>query len=1294
MNKTFIKIIFTILPLLVFFNHSQAQYPLQLKVVSFRWDPTSCEENVRGNDSFTLWIDTGDGNRRVTDRSGIGRTFNYTVGNNFELSMLASITFSDPDLGEEACITGDSESGSSTVNLSSFPPGVVERRTVTTSGERRFRLSLELYYTFPNLTGFSASNNAGSVTWCPSDQVSLSVDLANSPNRSNIQYVWEYSTPGSGFQQLATTTSRSLSRNISSIPSIVNAVGTGTKTVAWRVRATAGSFATRNTPQQSMTIGPLPPTVSNISASMTCRTRDEGVVTVTGITGGFDDDGGSNNYQWFLQTGRCDDPLDASCGTFANRNGFTRDGNLAIRNLGADTYYFYVANNGGTLGRCYSGPYIVEVEAYDALAISTVTPSGLSCAGSNDGRIVVNTTGGRPGALTYQLSPNAGIRSGNQFTNLPADSYDITVTDACGATASRTNIVVGAPTTVTSTGVFVNEPDCINEPNGSIRVAANDGSGNYNYRLYRDGGLVDEFLNTTARSWEVTSLVGGSYSLEIRDASRTSCAGYDESFTIAAPTALTFSTVTLDTIACPGGRGILQLVAQGGTANYVYRLEQPGTSTVLTNDNGNFADLPPGTYTASVRNNTSCTDEFLLGENIVVVEPAPFSVSIDPGNITCFGQDNGQLTATVGGGNGNYTYQWQFNDGAGWSDYTVGGQGQDPALTGLFPAGYRLQVTDGKSCLFTSTGVTLEEPPLFVVTGVTSRDITCFGAEDGRIAIEVEGGWGSYVREYTTSDWSAALEFDTNTTFNAGSYRVRVRDAEGCEVQHPGVLEITDPGGALEASLTLSGYNGFEVSCSGGDDGFVEIAVSGGNGGPFAGAGYTFSLDSASFTATNPITGLGEGSHRVFIRDGRGCTIGKRIDFTAPQVFDLSLGGKTDVRCFGDSSGVLTVSAAGGLSPYTYAVDASPYQDNPQFTDLTAQSYTVFARDQNDCMASLPVEIVELNPALELELNATDASCFGYSDGSVTALAGGGKPPFDYRWRERPGTNGFLEGIPTGWYQLVITDQEGCGALDSVFVDQPPNIDVGPDVTLCQGQTHEVEAPATGAGLRYEWFSGNGFSSTDGSVSVSEAGEYFLTLTEPGGCVMRDSFRVATNAVQFEVNFLAATEQVMGDTVLLVETSFPKPDSVQWDFGDSATIVDGDQQYPQVSFAGVGEYAITLTAFLGGCVDTQQKTLVYYAPGDVPRTLGRQALGITGIKSVQLHPNPTDGNFMLETHLHQPGELAVFVYDVHGMERARRVGKETDIHLLDFALAGISPGAYVVKLRTAQDQEELRLIVK
>ncbi|MCG8390606.1 MAG: T9SS type A sorting domain-containing protein [Cytophagales bacterium] len=1283
-------------PLFLCLSRSQAQYPLRLEVVSINWNEPVCDQDPPGGryeEFIDLSINTGTGMGAVADESDEGKTFNFNVSNSFTLFLQGTIGYwYDGNLGFSMC-GGAYEAGRSIqIDLSGLTPGVVHTRNIATDGNR-YRMQLELYYTFPNLTDFSASNNAGSTTSCPSDRVNLSVDRADSPNRSNIRYEWEYSISGGSFRRLAMTSSHTLSRDIGSITDIVNATRSGTKTVDWRVHARAGSFATDYVAQQSMTISPLPPTVSNVSAGMTCSTRDEGVVTVTGITGGFDNDGGSNNYQWFLQTGRCDDPLDASCGTFANRSGFTRDGDLTIRNLGADTYYFYVANNGGTLGRCYSGPYIVEVEAYDALAISTVTASGLSCAGSNDGRIVVNTTGGRPGALTYQLSSNVGTRSGNQFINLPPGSYNVTAIDACGVTASRSNIVVETPTRVTSThGVTIVHPNCMNEPNGSIRITAKDGSGNYNYRLYRDGQWVGELLNTATRTWEVPSLAGGNYSLEIRDASRTNCAGYDESFTIAAPTALTFSTVTLDTIDCPGGSGVLHLAARGGTGTYAYRLEQPGM--VLTNNTGNFTGLLPGTYTASVRNNSSCNDEFVLGENIVIVEPAPLSVSINPANITCFGQDNGHLTATVGGGNGNYAYQWQFNDGGGWSDYTIAGQGQDPGLSGLFPARYRLQVTDGKSCPFTSLEVTLEEPQPFVVPGVTRSEITCFGADDARIIVEAEGGWGSYVREYTTGDWSAATEFDASTTFSAGSYQVRVRDAEGCEVYHPEVFEITDPGGPLEASLTFSDHNGFEVSCSGGENGFMEITASGGNAGPFAGSGYTFSLDSASFTATNLITGLGEGSYRVFIRDGRGCTIEKRIDFTAPQVFDLSLGEKTDVRCFGDSSGVFTVSAVGGLSPYSYALDASPYQDSSRFTDLTAQSYTVFARDQNECMASLPVEIVELNPALELVLNVRDVSCFGYSDGLVTALAGGGKPPFDYHWQERSETNGFLEGVPTGWYHLVITDQEGCGALDSIFVDQPPDIDVGPDVTLCEGQTHVVEAPATGAGLRYEWFSENGFSSMDGSISVSEAGEYLLTLTEPGGCVMRDSFRVVTNEVQFEVNFLAATEQVEGDTVLLVETSYPKPDSLQWDFGSSATIVERDEQYPQVSFAEAGEHTITLTAFLGGCVDTQQKTLVYYPPGDLPPSTGRQAVGITGIKSVQLHPNPTDGNFTLETHLHQPGELAVFVYDLHGMEWARRVGKETDMHLVDFALAGISPGAYVVQLRTAQDKEELKLIVK
>src|SRR5205085_4368632 len=76
--------------------------------------------------------------------------------------------------------------------------------------------------------------------------------------------------------------------------------------------------------------------------------------------------------------------------------------------------------------------------------------------------------------------------------------------------------------------------------------------------------------------------------------------------------------------------------------------------------------------------------------------------------------------------------------------------------------------------------------------------------------------------------------------------------------------------------------------------------------------------------------------------------------------------------------------------------------------------------------------------------NITNVSCFGGSNGSITALPMGGTAPYSYSWiRTSPVVSGVLavtqtiSGLTAGTYEVTITDANGCVKVGTAVVTQP-----------------------------------------------------------------------------------------------------------------------------------------------------------------------------------------------------------------------------------------------------------------
>ncbi len=162
---------------------------------------------------------------------------------------------------------------------------------------------------------------------------------------------------------------------------------------------------------------------------------------------------------------------------------------------------------------------------------------------------------------------------------------------------------------------------------------------------------------------------------------------------------------------------------------------------------------------------------------------------------------------------------------------------------------------------------------------------------------------------------------------------------------------------------------------------------------------------------------------------------------------------------------------------------------------------------------------------LEGQAEGPEQAC----QGDFVALQGNTLPgPAAYIWS---GPEGFMANSAavffappaSGWYTYTL-DVEGCTAADSVFitVEEAPAVELGETIFLCDGETTVLHAPA--GDFNYAWSTGAGA----GSLPVSEAGDYAVTVTNPSGCASADTVTVEVGAT---ANYLLDTLLCPGASV-------------------------------------------------------------------------------------------------------------------------------------------------------------------
>lgn len=129
--------------------------------------------------------------------------------------------------------------------------------------------------------------------------------------------------------------------------------------------------------------------------------------------------------------------------------------------------------------------------------------------------------------------------------------------------------------------------------------------------------------------------------------------------------------------------------------------------------------------------------------------------------------------------------------------------------------------------------------------------------------------------------------------------------------------------------------------------------------------------------------------------------------------------------CSGNSDGVIRISASGGSGTYKYIWSHDPLLNADTASGLIAGIYTVEVSDVSSCaFETLEVSLDDSSP-MQVSFSQKSPSCPIKSDGELSIEVSGGSGPFTYLW-EDGSTSNALSGIPSGKFEITITDSRGC----------------------------------------------------------------------------------------------------------------------------------------------------------------------------------------------------------------------------------------------------------------------------
>ncbi|GIV26682.1 MAG: hypothetical protein KatS3mg027_0496 [Bacteroidia bacterium] len=357
---------------------------------------------------------------------------------------------------------------------------------------------------------------------------------------------------------------------------------------------------------------------------------------------------------------------------------------------------------------------------------------------------------------------------------------------------------------------------------------------------------------------------------------------------------------------------------------------------------------------------------------------------------------------------------------------------------------------------------------------------------------------GNTINIYGTSavsyTWSGPNNFSSNspsvtltnvTVSDSGNYFYFAQGANGC-IRKDTISVIVNPNPTPVISFT-------NISCNGFADGSAQATPTIGT------APYFYLWDNGS--TNSQINNLTPGTYTVRVTDANNCIAFGTVSISQPLPITSTINVK-DLDCNNIPTGSATITSSGGTFPHNYTWTPSS-QTGSVAANLFAGNYVVTIKDANNCFSTQTLTINQPPPIIA-SAQYTPVSCWGLSDGIISATVNGGTSPLSYTWLPINFTNLNVNNASAGIYTLSILDSKNCSKTLTVHVTEPPPVllNVSPSQTICFGQSTNIYAFANGGNppFSYTW-SATGLSGTGPhNVSPTSTTIYSVIAKDNNNC--------------------------------------------------------------------------------------------------------------------------------------------------------------------------------------------------
>lgn len=904
---------------------------------------------------------------------------------------------------------------------------------------------------------------------------------------------------------------------------------------------------------------------------------------------------GTASYQWFKNT------TDSSTGGVLITGATSSSYTPPVFNAPEIAYYYVtISFSGSGCGPISSDA--AEIKVFDDPAINSILPATQSlCSGAIPINLTVTATGAPSlGALSYQWYSNSTDsniggsllfgETNASFTPLTTNAgtlyYYCVVSQngvGCETTSNPVSVTVNLAATITQ------QPQssilCLGETPTLLEVAFINGVGSPQYQWYSNstpsiagstaisGATNATFappkstVGTVFYYCKITLPSGGCSELNSDLAEVT----INQNPVIANTTDIICSGNPFSILPINSGTDIVPVGTTYTWSNPIITpansitgassetIAQTEISQTLLNSTTNPATV---TYTVTPIVGVCSGTPFTI---TVTVNPA-ISATVNITNSSCFEKNNGAIQTNISGG-------IPFSSGSAYQVNWTGPNGYTASasnISNLAPGTYTLVITDEGGCPFSNV-YTITEPEEIRVTTDLEKDITCFAAANGAIAITVSGGTPNYTYSWT-KDGNLFSNDEDIANLSPAQYEVTVSDANTCGPKIV-AFTITEPP-ILAVSLT----DKTDILCFGDSTGIITINTTGGtpieiSAGVFDYL-YAWTGPNGFISSNENLSGIVAGTYDLKVADTSGCE--KSLSVTLTQSSEIVIQATTtEIKCYGDNNASIKIALSGGNPPYE--VSWSNFAEGLFLDNLSAGDYTITVKDGLGCVKTRTITIAEpvvftVNPVVK------NISCFGANDGSIKLNFVGGLPPISFAWSDNPLAGTDRNNLGPGTYTVTINDGKPCTITKTFTILEPQKLIVSANTINAfdcdNANSGSINLLVAGGSAPFTYTWSNGAIVED--LNEISAGNYQVTVTDSNSCSEKGQYTISRQppiviAVNTKTDVDCAAKEITQSFVANVSGGIA-PYQLSW---SSGTVSGTNNEIMQTTTNGLVQLTVT-----------------------------------------------------------------------------------------------------------------------